>query len=54
MNVIIREEQADFMKARSCIDNIFVEQQIIEKHHEFYWEKHLTFLDCMKYFEIHV
>lgn len=48
---IIMEEQAGFRKGRSCIDNIFVLQQIIEKHKEFNRETHLTFIDYIKAFD---
>jgi len=46
---ILLEEQNGFRIGRSCIDNVFIIKQIIEKRREFNLETHMAFLDLEKF-----
>lgn len=48
---LLLEEQSGFRSGRSCIDNAFVLNQIIEKHREFNIETHMAFIDYEKAFD---
>ena len=48
---ILLEEQNEFRVGRSCIDNVFIIKQIIEKRREFSLETHMAFLDLEKAFD---
>ena len=48
---ILFEEQNRFRIWRSCIDNVFIIKQIIEKRREFNVETHMVFLDLEKAFD---
>jgi sorting nexin-29 len=48
MDAFLLEEQQEFRKGRSAIDNIFIVQQIIEKRCEFNLEMHISFIDFEK------
>jgi hypothetical protein len=50
IEAIILEEQSGFRKGRSCMDNIFILKQLIEKHREFDYELHLLFIYYVKAF----
>jgi sorting nexin-29 len=47
---ILLEEQNGFRISRSCIDNVFIIKQTIEKRREFNLETRMTFLDLEKAF----
>ena len=51
IEAIILEEQSGFRQNRSCIDNVFSLQQIIEKHREFNRETYMIFIDYEKAFD---
>ena len=51
IEVILSEEQSGFRNGRSCIDNIFSLQQIIEKHREYNRETYMIFIDYEKAFD---
>jgi hypothetical protein len=46
--VILLENQSGFRRGRSCIDNVFALNQIIEKRREFNLETHIAFTDLEK------
>jgi len=48
---ILLEEQNGFRIGRSCIDNVFIIKQIMEKRREFNLETHMAFLDLEKTFD---
>jgi hypothetical protein len=50
-DVLLLEEQNGFRKGRSCMDDTFTIQQIIEKHREFNLEMHIAFIDYEKAFD---
>ena len=45
------EEQSGFRKSRSCLDNIFIMRQVIEKNKEKNIETHMTFIDLEKAYD---
>jgi hypothetical protein len=51
LEAILLEEQIGFRRGRSCIDNVFILKQIIEKRREFNLETHMAFLDLEKAFD---
>jgi replication-associated recombination protein RarA len=51
LDVLLLEEQNGFRKGRSCTDDIFTIQQIIEKRREFNLEMHIAFIDYEKAFD---
>jgi len=44
-------EQNGFRIGRSCIDNVFIIKQVVEKRREFNLETHMAFLDLEKAFD---
>jgi hypothetical protein len=50
-DVLLSEEQNGFGKGRSCTDDIFSNQQIIENRKEFILETHIAFIDYEKAFD---
>jgi hypothetical protein len=48
---ILLENQSGFRKGRSCIDNVFALNQIIEKRREFNLKMHIAFIDLEKAFD---
>jgi hypothetical protein len=48
---ILLEEQNGFRIGRSCIDNVFIIKQTIEKRGEFNLKTHMAFLDLEKAFD---
>ena len=48
---MLLEEQNGFRIGRSCIDNVFIIKQTIEKRREFNLETHIDFLDLDKAFD---
>lgn len=50
-DALLCEEQSGFRKGRSCIDNVFIIQQLIEKRREFNLETHIAFIDFKKAFD---
>ena len=47
---VLLEEQNSSRISRSCIDNVFIIKQTIEKRREFNTENHMAFLDLEKAF----
>jgi hypothetical protein len=45
---LLKEEQSDFRKGRSCNDNIFIVKRMIEKRRKFNLETHIAFVDFEK------
>jgi hypothetical protein len=48
---ILLEEKKGFRIGRSCIDNVFIIKQTIEKRREFNLDTHMAFLDLEKDFD---
>jgi len=48
---ILLEEQNGFRIGRSCIDNVFIIKQIMEKRREFDLETHMAFVDLENAFD---
>lgn len=48
---LLLEEQSGFRQGRSCTDNVFTINQIIEKRREFNLETHIAFIDYEKAFD---
>jgi len=49
--VLLLDEQNGFRKGRSCMDCIFSDSQIIEKHREFNIPTYIAFIDFKKAFD---
>lgn len=49
--ILEMEEQSGFRAGRSCMDNIFVLRQVIEKRSARNWDTHLLFIDLEKAYD---